>query len=94
MYEGVLVRERAVIAAGVILTGSTRLYDLVHDVERSASVDGEPLEVPAGAVVVPGTRPAKGRLAEELSLSVDCALIVKYRDASTDAATALEQSLR
>jgi 2,3,4,5-tetrahydropyridine-2-carboxylate N-succinyltransferase len=93
LYEGVLVRERAVIAAGVVLTGSTVVYDLVQKEERRGSAD-EPLEIPAGAVVVPGTRPLGGAWARDHGLSVACALIVKYRDERTDAATALEDALR
>lgn len=93
VYEGVLVRERAVLAAGVVLTATTRVYDLVHERELSGTRDA-PLEVPAGAVVVPGTRPASGAWAAERGLSASCALIVKYRDASTDVATALEGALR
>ena len=92
VFEGVIVRTGAVIAAGVVLTGSTKLFDLVHGKELTAR-DGA-LEVPAGAVVVPGTRPAKGAFAHENGLFVACALIVKYRDAATEDATALEESLR
>ncbi len=93
VYEGVLIRERAVIAAGVILTATTRVYDLVQERELCGTRE-QPLEVPAGAVVVPGTRPASGEWAGQRGLSASCALIVKYRDASTDAATALEGALR
>ena len=93
IYEGVLVRERAVIAAGVLLTATTRVFDLVEERELPGTRE-EPLVIPAGAVVVPGARPAKGEWARERGLSASCALIVKYRDASTDAATALESALR
>jgi 2,3,4,5-tetrahydropyridine-2-carboxylate N-succinyltransferase len=93
LYEGVLVRERAVLAAGVVLTGSTRVFDLVHERELARRA-GEPLEIPESAVVVPGTRPAAGTFAREHGLSVACALIVKYRDERTDRATALEDALR
>jgi 2,3,4,5-tetrahydropyridine-2-carboxylate N-succinyltransferase len=93
LYEGVLVRARAVIAAGVVLTGSTRVFDLVHAREL-ARRPGEPLEIPANAVVVPGTRPAAGDFAREHGLGLACALIVKYRDERTDRATALEDALR
>ena len=54
----------------------------------------EPLEIPAGAVVVPGSRPARGDFAKEHGLHVFTPLIVKYRDEKTDAATALEEALR
>jgi len=87
VFEGVLVRRRAVLASGVLLTGSTVLYDLVHGRELRH-------EVPEGAVVVPGSRPASGAFAERHGLQLSAPLIVKYRDARTDAATALEQALR
>jgi 2,3,4,5-tetrahydropyridine-2-carboxylate N-succinyltransferase len=87
LFEGVLVRRRAVLAAGVVITGATPIHDLVHGDVRQR-------EVPAGAVVVPGTRPASGRHAREHGLAVAAALIVKYRDEKTDAAVALEQALR
>lgn len=87
VYEGVVVRSRAVLAPGVVLTAGTLIYDLVHERE----VRGE---VPAGAVVVPGSRPAAGGYAERLGLSLYAPVVVKYRDASTDAATVLEESLR
>lgn len=87
VFEGVIVRERAVLAAGVVLTASSVLYDLVHACERRG-------EVPAGAVVIPGTRPATSPFARERGLSLAAPLIVKYRDARTDAATALEAALR
>lgn len=87
LYEGVVVRERAVLAPGVTLTSRTVLHDLVNGRE----VRGE---VPAGAVVVPGARPAQGRYAEALGLSLYAPVIVKYRDDSTDASTVLEEALR
>ncbi|MGI8946753.1 MAG: DapH/DapD/GlmU-related protein, partial [Ornithinimicrobium sp.] len=87
VYEGVVVRTRAVLAPGVILTGGTRIYDLVHH----RVVTGE---VPAGAVVVPGSRPATGDYAQSRGLSLYAPMIVKYRDAGTDAATTLEDALR
>ena len=93
VYEGTVVRERAVLAAGVILTRSTRVYDLVNETVLR-STEAEPLEIPAGAVVVPGSRAVDsdfGR-ANRLALSAPC--IVKYRDASTDASTTLEDALR
>lgn len=87
LYEGAVVRERAVLAPGVVLTGRTTIYDLVHERE----VRGE---VPAGAVVVPGSRPAGGEFAAARGLSLYAPVIVKYRDSSTDAATVLEDALR
>jgi 2,3,4,5-tetrahydropyridine-2-carboxylate N-succinyltransferase len=98
LYEGVLVRRRAVLGAGVILTGSTRVFDLVEEREFVGSVEA-PLEIPAGAVVVPGSRPV-GELrdfdtwATQRRLHLGCALIVKYRDEGTDAKVALEEALR
>jgi 2,3,4,5-tetrahydropyridine-2-carboxylate N-succinyltransferase len=93
LYEGVRVGARAVLGAGVILTGSTRVYDLVHGRELTGSA-AAPLEVPPGAVLVPGTRPAREAWAAERGLALACALIVKYRDQRTDAKTALESALR
>lgn len=92
IYEGTLVRARAVIGAGVVLTASTRVYDLVE--ERVIGAEGGVLEVPEGAVVVPGSRPAGGAFAATHGLQVAMPLIVKYRDARTDARTALESALR
>ncbi|HEX6884954.1 MAG TPA: 2,3,4,5-tetrahydropyridine-2,6-dicarboxylate N-succinyltransferase [Planctomycetota bacterium] len=93
LYEGVLVHARAVLAAGVVLTASTRVFDLVHERELPAEPDA-PLEIPSGAVVVPGTRALAHGYAREQGLALACALIVKYRDAKTDARTALEDALR
>ncbi len=87
LFEGVVVRRGAVLAPGTVVTSSTTVYDLVHGAERAG-------EIPAGAVVVPGSRPAKGAYAAARSLSLYAPCIVKYRDASTDAATALEEALR
>jgi 2,3,4,5-tetrahydropyridine-2-carboxylate N-succinyltransferase len=87
LFEGVIVRRRAVLAAGVVLTRSTVIYDLVNDVEHRE-------EIPEGAVVVPGSRPAHGEFAEALGLSLGAPIIVKYRDSKTDASTALESALR
>lgn len=93
LYEGVLVRRRAVIAAGCLLTATTKVYDLVRG-ERLSGTPEAPLEIPEGAVVVPGTRPAEGPYAKEHGLAATCGLITKYRDERTDARTALEQALR
>ncbi len=93
IYEGTVVRERAVLAAGVILTRGVPVYDLVHD--RVIRAGGErPLEIPPGAVVVPGARAASGDWAKEQGLSLYAPMIVKYRDEGTDASTALEAALR
>ncbi|MFT5287118.1 MAG: 2,3,4,5-tetrahydropyridine-2-carboxylate N-succinyltransferase [Planctomycetota bacterium] len=93
LYEGVLVRERAVLAAGVILTGSTPVFDIVNQRVLRGSSDA-PLEIPSGAVVIPGTRPSTNEWAQTQGLNVSCAIITKYRDQKTDAATALEEALR
>ncbi|MFT7677910.1 MAG: 2,3,4,5-tetrahydropyridine-2-carboxylate N-succinyltransferase [Planctomycetota bacterium] len=93
IYDGVFIGAGAVIAAGVTLAATTQLYDLPNATVLRGTRDA-PLEVPAGAVVIPGTRPASGDFAREHGLSQACALIVKYRDAGTDAATTLEQALR
>lgn len=93
IYEGTIVRTRAVLAAGVVLTRSTKVFDLVKQREIVAG-EGAPLEIPAGAVLVPGSRPASGAFAREHGLHVATALIVKYRDDKTDAKASLESVLR
>jgi 2,3,4,5-tetrahydropyridine-2-carboxylate N-succinyltransferase len=93
VYEGAIVRERAVLAAGTILTGGTPVYDLVRD-EFYRKTPGGPLEIPAGAVVVPGSRAVTKGRGEELGLSVYMPIIVKYRDEKTDASVRLEDFLR
>jgi len=93
LYEGVLIRRRAVIAAGVALTRSTPVFDCVNGNVLRANAEGV-LEIPEGAVVVMGSRPASGEFAKANSLQVATPLIVKYRDARTDARTALEGALR
>jgi 2,3,4,5-tetrahydropyridine-2-carboxylate N-succinyltransferase len=93
LLDGVLVRHGAVIAAGVILTGTSRLYDLVDERELAGTIE-EPLVVPPDVVVVPGSRPLAGAWAEERGLSVATAVIVKRRDAGTSARVALEGALR
>jgi 2,3,4,5-tetrahydropyridine-2,6-dicarboxylate N-succinyltransferase len=94
VYEGAIVRERAVLASGVILTRSTPVFDLVN--ERIIKSDGaaKPLEIPAGAVVVQGSRQITSGFGRENGLSIYAPVIVKYRDERTDAATRLEDYLR
>lgn len=92
IYEGCILRERAVLAAGVNLTSSTRLYDLVKETVYTAG-NGK-LEVPSGAVVVPGSRAVDSDFGEAHGLSLYAPMIVKYRDANTEAATVLEEALR
>ena len=93
LLEGVLVQRRAVIAAGVILTGTSRLYDLVREQVIVGTLE-EPLVVPAGAVVVPGVRGVAGGFAAAHGLALSASVIVKYRDERTDARVALEEALR
>ena len=93
VYEGTIVRSRAVLAPGVLLTRGTPVYDTVREKVYRAGADA-PLEIPEGAVVVPGARRLAEGWASEFGLSLAAAVIVKYRDASTDAATALEGALR
>src|SRR5215813_2118491 len=93
VYEGAIVRERAVLASGTILTGSTPVYDLVRDQIYQRTSDG-PLEIPAGAVVVPGARAVTTERGREWGLSLYAAIIVKYRDEKTDTAVRLEDYLR
>ena len=93
IYEGTVVREGAVLAAGVILTRSTRVYDLANETVLRSSADA-PLEIPAGAVVVPGSRAVDSDFGRAHGLALSAPCIVKYRDASTDASTTLEEALR
>jgi 2,3,4,5-tetrahydropyridine-2-carboxylate N-succinyltransferase len=93
VYEGVIVRSRAVLAPGVILTGGTAVYDLVREEVYRRTAEA-PLAIPAGAVVVPGSRPAPGEFATKHRVSLYAPVIVKYRDEKTDASTMLEQALR
>ena len=93
IYEGTLVRARAVLGAGTILTRSTPLYDLVKGEVYRATKDA-PLEVPENAVVVPGSRAVKKGAAAEWNLSLYTPVIVKYRDEKTDKGIELEDWLR
>ena len=93
VYEGAIVRERAVLASGVIVTGSTPVFDLAREKIYRRS-ENRPLEIPAGAVVVPGARAVPSTKGREWGLSIYAPVIVKYRDEKTDAATQLEDLLR
>ncbi|HUQ33375.1 MAG TPA: 2,3,4,5-tetrahydropyridine-2,6-dicarboxylate N-succinyltransferase [Pyrinomonadaceae bacterium] len=93
VYEGTIVRERAVLAAGTILTGATPVFDLVRECVYRREGD-KPLEIPAGAVVVPGTRPIESERGRAWGLSVYAPVIVKYRDEKTDKSAQLEDYLR
>jgi 2,3,4,5-tetrahydropyridine-2-carboxylate N-succinyltransferase len=93
VYEGAIVRERAVLASGTIITGSTPVFDLVRERVYRRRADA-PVEIPAGAVVVPGARAVQSEKGREWGLSLYAPVIVKYRDEKTDAATQLEDLLR
>ncbi len=93
VYEGTIVRTRAVIGAGVVITGSTPVYDVVRGQVYRKAPD-RPLEIPYGAVVVPGSRKINGAFAEKHDLQMNTPVIVKYRDEKTDSGTALEEALR
>jgi 2,3,4,5-tetrahydropyridine-2-carboxylate N-succinyltransferase len=93
VYEGTIVRTRAVLAAGTILTRGTPLYDLPNNTVVRGTAE-TPLIVPSGAVVVPGSRAIQTRVGKDLGLSVYTPIIVKYRDEKTDISTALEDLLR
>ena len=93
IYEGTVVRRRAVIGAGVVLTRGTPVYDLERQTVHRAE-NGKPLVIPENAVVVPGARAVKDDWGQSQGLSLQTPVIVKYRDEKTDAATALESWLR
>jgi 2,3,4,5-tetrahydropyridine-2-carboxylate N-succinyltransferase len=93
VYEGTWVGRRAVLGAGVVLTGGTTVFDLPRKTSYRRS-GKDPLRIPEGAVVVPGSRRIQDAFAERFGLSLATPIIVKYRDDKTDAATALEDALR
>jgi 2,3,4,5-tetrahydropyridine-2,6-dicarboxylate N-succinyltransferase len=93
VYEGTIVREKAVLASGVILTRAMPLFDIPNSRIIKSGAD-KPLEVPAGAVVVQGSREITAGFGKENGLSIYCPIIVKYRDEKTDASTKLEDYLR
>ena len=93
VYEGTIVSRRAVLGAGVMLTGGITVYDLVRKTTYRRD-GGVPLRIPEGAVVVPGSRKLLDSYAERFGLSLQCPVIVKYRDEKTDASAALEEALR
>ena len=93
IYEGAIIKTRAVVAAGTVLTGSTPVYDLVRgDIIRPTA--DRPLIIPEGAVVVPGARAVTGGKGPEWGLSLATPVIVKYRDSRTDTRTELEAWIR
>jgi 2,3,4,5-tetrahydropyridine-2-carboxylate N-succinyltransferase len=93
VYEGTIVREGAVLAPGTILTGGTVVIDLVRDLTYRREGD-RPLEIPAGAVVVPGSRPVRSGTGADRGISLYAPIIVKYRDDATEMAVRLEELLR
>jgi 2,3,4,5-tetrahydropyridine-2-carboxylate N-succinyltransferase len=93
VYEGTIVRRRAVLAAGTILTRGTPVYDVVKGEILKATAE-TPLTIPEGAVVVPGSRAVTGGYGKQMGLSVYTPVIVKYRDEKTDLSTTLEEVLR
>ena len=93
VYEGTVVKQRAVLGTGTILNRSIPVYDLVRDEVYSAT-ETEPLIIPEGAVVVPGSRAIVQGPGKKWGLSLQAAVIVKYRDAKTDARVQLEDLLR
>ena len=88
-----MIKRRAVLAAGTILTNSTPIYDVTSG-EIIRAGQGEPLVVPEGAVVVPGTRPLGSEHGRRWGLSIATPIIVKYRDEKTSARTVLEEWIR
>jgi 2,3,4,5-tetrahydropyridine-2-carboxylate N-succinyltransferase len=93
VYEGAIVKRRAVLASGTIITGSTPIYDLPNS-RIIAPEKGQPLVVPEGAVVVPGARAVTVGAGRDWGLSLATPVIVKYRDERTDARTELERWIR
>jgi len=93
VYEGTIVRQKSVLAAGVVLTRGTPVFDLVKESVYRGSAES-PLEIPEGAVVVPGTRAIRSGWGGEQGLGLQAPVIVKYRDEKTDLATTLETLLR
>jgi 2,3,4,5-tetrahydropyridine-2-carboxylate N-succinyltransferase len=93
IYEGAIVKARAVIAAGTVLTGSTPVYDLVRGQVLHPTAE-RPLVIPEGAVVVPGARAVTGGKGPEWGLALATPVIVKYRDSRTDTRTELEAWIR
>jgi 2,3,4,5-tetrahydropyridine-2-carboxylate N-succinyltransferase len=93
IFEGTIVKQKAVIAAGVILTGSTPVYDLINEKIYRRTKETQ-LIIPENAVVVPGSRAVDSPFAQQNRISLYAPIIIKYRDSNTDAATVLEENLR
>ena len=93
IYEGTIVKRRAVLGTGTMLNRSIPVYDLVRDAVYSAG-DDKPLIIPEDAVVIPGSRAVSHAAGKKWGLSLSCAVIVKYRDAKTGSRIQLEDFLR
>jgi 2,3,4,5-tetrahydropyridine-2-carboxylate N-succinyltransferase len=93
VYEGCVIKRRAVLGSGTILNRSTPVYDLVREQIYTAS-ESEPLVIPEEAVVVPGSRPVSAGFGQQWGLSLAVPVIVKYRDTKTDTRVKLEELLR
>jgi 2,3,4,5-tetrahydropyridine-2-carboxylate N-succinyltransferase len=93
VYEGTIVRAGAILAAGTVLTGGTPVYDLARETVYRREGD-RPLEIPAQAVVVPGSRAISSGWGETQNLSIYTPVIVKYRDSKTETSVRLEELLR
>ena len=93
IYEGTIVRERAVIASGVIITSSTAIFDATRGEFLDRNADGR-VVVPEGAVVVSGSKPLSRGPAAGSGVSLYCPVIVKYRDDKTAGSVTLEDMLR
>jgi 2,3,4,5-tetrahydropyridine-2,6-dicarboxylate N-succinyltransferase len=93
IYEGVLIKRRAVIGSGVIINASTKIFDIVNE-RIIYKTDDSFLEIPEGAVVIPGSRQIDSEFGRKHGLSIYSPIIIKYRDEKTDAKTALEETLR
>jgi len=93
VYEGTIIKKEAILAAGVILTGGTPVYDLVNNRLLRKKQD-QPLEIPEGAVVVQGSRQISKGPGKEFGLSIYTPIIIKYRDEKTDQSVELENLLR
>jgi 2,3,4,5-tetrahydropyridine-2-carboxylate N-succinyltransferase len=93
VYEGTVVKRRAVLGSGVILTRSTPVYDVTRG-EIHRATDDDPLVIPEGAVVVAGSRAITSGAGKDWGLSLYTPVIVKYRDSKTDTKIQLEHLLR
>ena len=93
VYEGTIIKQSAVLGAGTVLTRSTPVYDIVHGAVHRAEGQ-QPLVIPEGAVVVPGSRPIASGRGRDMGLSLYAPVIVKYRDQKTESRVELEELLR